>query len=410
LSDPDIKLKAENTLQANYGVKTPMHSNQIKSKVEKTCLERYGSKCVFHSDLFKDKIKEKIKNKFLINFKLLLNTLHLKLLDDEYIDSKYNHNWLCTVCNSKFSTCWNNIQGGYKCPACFKRNPGSSIIEDEIFNFLIEYADIDIKRHNRTILRPKEIDLYIPSKNIAIEFDGLYWHSETRGCDKNYHLNKTIECEKQGIRLIHIFEDEWLFKQDIVKARLKQILKLSDAIRIHARKCKIKEINSKIKNEFLEKYHIQGKDSSVVKLGAFYNNELVSVMTFSHGNIAKGSRVVEGVWELNRFCSDYNYHIPGIASKLLTYFQRNYDWNELFSYADRRWSTGNVYEKLGFELDHITQPNYWYVKNFQRIHRFNLRKKPDEPKDISEWILRSNEGYNRIWDCGSFLFEKQNKI
>jgi len=127
-------------------------------------------------------------------------------------------------------------------------------------------------------------------------------------------------------------------------------------------------------------------------------------MTFSKGNIAKGSKPKGDIWELNRFCSDYNYHIPGIASKLLTYFKRNYVWKEIFSYADRRWSTGNLYYKLGFTLDSTTRPNYWYVKGLKRIHRFNLRKRPDEPKEIPEWVLRQSEGYVRVWDCGNYKF------
>ena len=215
-------------------------------------------------------------------------------------------------------------------------------------------------------------------------------------------------CEKQNIQLIHIFEDEWVLKQEIIKSRLKQILGVNNSIRIHARKCIIKEISPKVKNKFLEEYHIQGKDNSVIKLGAFYNNELISVMTFSHGSISKGSKNINDIWELNRFCSNLNYHVPGIASKLLSHFKRNYEWKEIFSYADRRWSEGNVYFQLGFELEHITKPNYWYIKNGLRIHRFNLRKKPDEPKDIPEWILRAKEGYHRIYDCGHYKFVIRN--
>jgi hypothetical protein len=127
-------------------------------------------------------------------------------------------------------------------------------------------------------------------------------------------------------------------------------------------------------------------------------------MTFSHGNISKGSKNIENIWELNRFCSNYNYHIPGIASKILSYFKKNYEWKEIFSYADRRWSDGNLYYKLGFELDLTTKPNYWYVKGLNRIHRFTLRKKSEEPKDIPEWVLRSKEGYHRIYDCGHYKF------
>ena len=172
-----------------------------------------------------------------------------------------------------------------------------------------------------------------------------------------------------------------------------------------SRKCKIKEIDSKSKNEFLEKYHLQGSDRSSIKLGSFYENKLVAVMTFSKGSIAKGSKAQEGVWELNRFCTNYEYHIPGIASKLLTHFKRNYEWKEIFSYADRRWSQGDVYYKLGFELEKETAPNYWYVKGIERIHRFNLRKRPDEPKDIPERVLRAEEGYLRIWDYGHLKFK-----
>jgi len=115
-------------------------------------------------------------------------------------------------------------------------------------------------------------------------------------------------------------------------------------------------------------------------------------MTFSKGNIAKGSKAVEGIWELNRFCSNYNYRVVGAAGKLLEYFKKNYDWKEIFSYADRRWSNGNLYKQLGFELIGTTKPNYWYIISYKRIHRFNLRKRPDEPKDIPEWILRLQEG------------------
>jgi hypothetical protein len=132
-------------------------------------------------------------------------------------------------------------------------------------------------------------------------------------------------------------------------------------------------------------------------------------MTFSHGSISRKKLNDNKLWELSRFCSNSNYHIPGIASKLLIYFKRNYSWKEIFSYADRRWSLGNVYYKLGFKLDSITKPNYWYIKDLNRIHRFNLRKKYSEPKDIPECILRKKEGYYRIWDCGHLKFMIENR-
>jgi len=404
----EVQNKKTETFNTNYGADHFMKTDFGKNIVSKTILTKYGVSNYFQSDCFKDKQKQI----FLENFNIILNSLNIKFMDSKFENAYYDHKWLCLKCNSEYITKWNYIQQGYLCPTCYPRNNGESLLEKEVVEFIKEILNAEqIIENDRTILSPKELDIYIPFKNIAIEFNGLYWHSEERLVDKQYHLNKTVGCEKQGIQLIHIFEDEWMFKKNIVKARLAQILGVSNNKHIHARKCTIKEISPSIKNKFLEKFHIQGEDGSVIKLGAFYNNELVSVMTFSHGNISRGSKPKADVWELNRFCSHSDYHIPGIASKLLTHFKRNFEWKEIFSYADRRWSKGNVYYKLGFELEKETGINYWYIKDFQRIHRFNLRKQPDEPKDISEWILRRNNGYLRIWDCGSLKFQLiNNKI
>jgi len=350
------------------------------------------------------KRREKAQKEFLQNFEKYLNEHNVELVGD-YINAFHEVKFRCKTCNHIFTNNWNNVQQGYLCPKCYPRNDGTSKPEKDICEFIKSLdSSLTVDLNNNKIIHPKQIDIYIPEKKIGIEFNGLYWHSETHGKDRKYHLEKTLNCLQKNIQLIHIFEDEWLFKQDIVKNRLKQILNYFNGIKIYARKCIIKEIETKIKNEFLEKYHIQGKDSSVIKLGAYYNDKLLAVMTFSHGNISKGSTTNKEIWELNRFCSNYDYHIPGIASKLLTYFKRNYKWEEIFSYADRRWSIGNVYEKLGFELNSITQPNYWYIQGLHRIHRFGLRKRPDEPKNITEWELRQKEGYDRIWDCGNLKY------
>ena len=422
--------KSKETIIKKYGVEHPIQNKEIKEKIKKTNLEKYGVENVFQNEKIKEKIKqihlekygvenvgknkeiiEKIKQKKLDKMNYKINIL-FDYLNLELISEYERHNVVievrCKICNLFFETNYAYLQQGYgKCPKCHPRYISSG--EKELYEF-IKSLNIDTIENDRNIIKPYELDTYIPSKNTAIEFNGLYWHSDGNGKDKNYHIYKTEECLKNNIQLIHIFEDEWIFKQDIVKSRLKQILNLNNSIRIHARKCEIKEISSKVKNLFLNKYHIQGEDRSLIKLGAFYNDELISVMTFSKGSISKGNKSKELIYELNRFCSNNNYHIPGIASKLLTYFKRNYEWKEIFSYADRRWSGGNLYEQIGFKLEHITKPNYWYVKGLNRIHRFNLRKRPDEPKDIPEWILRVKDGYYRIWDCGhyKFVLKKEN--
>jgi len=424
LQNKDSLKKFEETNIIIYGHKCSLLNKDVKQKTDITVIKNWGEDHWTKSKKGKKILREIGLEKHLKRIMNEVKILNLKLHDLEYQHAHYHHNWLCLKCNNIFKTCWNNIQQGYFCPTCYPRNKGS-YAEKEIFEFI---KSLNILKNNKDliiessiwkIIKPLELDIYIPDLKIAIEYDGIWYHSEE--CDfhlinekhpysiQTYHLYKTQRCEELEIQLIHIFEDEWLFKQEIVKSRLKQILGVNSGNRIHARKCTIEEISASLKNSFLELFHIQGKDSSNIKLGAFFDDELISVMTFSKGNISKGSKSKEGIWELNRFCSDFRYHIPGIAGKLLNHFKKNYEWVEIFSYADRRWSQGNLYYKLGFELISKTGPNYWYVKNNRRIHRFSLRKRPDEPKDISERILRLKEGYGIIWDCGSLRFRLLNE-
>jgi hypothetical protein len=294
-----------------------------------------------------------------------------------------------------------HILSGRRCKTCGDNKDFYE--ERKIANFITSLG-INIETNNRSLIHPEELDIFIPSHNIAIEYNGLYWHSEALGKDRYYHSRKFEKCNSVGIRLIQIFEDEWTYKEDIVKNRIKHILNIVDG-KIYARQCKIEIIDSKTSSEFCEKYHIQGYSKSAIKLGAFYNDKLVSVMTFSKLSIAKGQKNKDGIWELNRFCS--SVPVIGIASKLISYFKKHYNWKEIISYADRRWNTGNLYKKLGFKLISITKPNYWYTMNKKRHHRFKFRRNKLEGDGTELEIMQKN-GYNRIWDCGSFKFKLTN--
>jgi len=298
---------------------------------------------------------------------------------------------------------WNNKNS--RCTKCSEW--GRSNQETELFEFLNGICD-KIIRNDRSLISPYEIDFVIPEKNVAIEYCGLYWHSELAGRNRNYHIDKLDKCQSKGYRLITIFEDEFVNRKEIVFSRLKTILGLNSN-KIFARDCLVKEISTNEASEFCNKHHLQGYHGSSIKIGAFYKNKLVSVMTFSKPSIAKGSKYKEDfIWELSRFCSIQDYIIIGIASKLLKFFERNYKWNEIFSYADRRWSDGNLYIKMGFEYSSITTPNYWYLSKQSRIHRFALRKTKEDPKDQTEWQIRKYDGWNRIWDCGNLKYKKIN--
>lgn len=325
----------------------------------------------------------------------------------------------CLNCNEIYENRFTNlIIGNGKCPKCYPHNKHKSKNEleilEEVKSILDEKFEV-ISGHCGIIKNPKtgrnlELDIYIPGKNIAIEHNGLYWHSEEILEDpEHYHIIKLNECNKKGIQLIQIFEDEWNNKKEILISMLKHKLGEDNSKKIYGRKCEIKEIDFSTKNKFLDENHIQGKDTSKIKLGAFYNNELVALMTFSNGNISRGGNPSDfEKWELSRFCTKNNYNVIGIAGKLLEYFKRNYIWKEIYTYADLRFSNGNMYKVLGFEFEKQNSPSYFYIKGEHRIHRYNLRKLPHEPKEIPERILRYGQGYLRIWDCGILKFKLRN--
>lgn len=224
------------------------------------------------------------------------------------------------------------------------------------------------------------------------------------GKDRNYHLNKTKTAIVKNIRLIQIFEDEWINSQDICKSRILSSLGLCH--KINARSCVVKEITREDKNLFLSENHIQHNDKSCIYLGLLYNDELISVMTFGKSRYNKSYD-----YELLRFCSKKNIVIRGGASKLFKYFLRTYNPSSIVSYCDRRWGEGNTYINMGMNFEYDSKPNYFYISNrvqresrlkYQKHKLKNILKEYDENK--SEWENMNNNGYDRIWDCGNKVF------
>lgn len=271
--------------------------------------------------------------------------------------------------------------------------------EKELKNYIKSLNPGNIILNDRSLLNGKELDIVLKDKKIAIEMDGLYWHNENK-VNSTYHLEKTEECEKKGYQLIHIFEDEWNQKKDIVKSRIAGLLGMNTTI--GARKTICKEIDSKTSKLFLEENHIQGNCMSKWKYGLYSENELVAVMTFGY------SRFKKGEIELLRYASKKGTNIIGGAGKLLSKFFKEHNVKNIVSYADRRWSTGNLYKKLGFILERKTAPSYFYIINHERRNRFEFQKhklvaKGNNP-NLTEHEIMKNLGYPRIYDCGSLRF------
>ena len=227
-------------------------------------------------------------NKSFINVMSAIHNNKYDYSKVEYINTKTPVTIICPE-HGEFKQTPNSHLNNNGCKIC---SNSISKMEKELFSFIKSLGFVCLE-NDKSILDGKEIDIVIPDKKILIEFNGLYWHSE-KFLDKNYHLDKTNKCEELGYQLIHIFEDEWLNKKDIVKSRIKNILGVSKN-KIYARKCKIKEVKTKDKTIFLNKNHIQGSVGSVFNMGLYYNEELVSIMTF-------GERpIINGGFELIRF-------------------------------------------------------------------------------------------------------------
>lgn len=426
-----IKEKIKKTNLKKYGVEYPSKLKKFEDKKIETTLKKYGVEHIFQSDFFLEKRKETNIEKYGVDNPAksqivknkMIKTINQKTIDYwcDYLDIEdidYDNEYLiikkyCEL-HTEFKITLKQLYARTKifkveniCTKCNPINEQSSIKENEV-KLWLDTINVDYESKNRNILNGKEIDIYLPKDRLAIEFNGLYYHSDLF-ISNDYHLNKTEECEKQNIKLLHIFEDEWIFKKEIVKSIIKSKLGLIKE-RVYARKCVIKEISSNICNDFLNKNHIQGQVNSSIRLGLYYNDELVSLMTFGKSRVSLGSKNIDnGVYEMYRFCNRINTSVVGAASKLFKYFLENYKPKKVISFSDNRYFNGDLYKKLGFTYIEDTKPNYWYVKGLERYHRFNFRKDrlllEGFDKSMTEKDIMIEKGYVRIYDCGNKKYE-----
>jgi G:T-mismatch repair DNA endonuclease (very short patch repair protein) len=375
--------------------KCTIKSEKTQLKTKETCIKKYNKQRKWGNPIAGNDhyTKSKMKNLEDIHNKKIMETL-----SNEHWSKTSEHFGL--TLNSHSSAFKFMEANGYP----IKTLNGTSRSEKEVKEF-IDSLGIEYKENNKQIIKPYELDIYIPEKKIAIEYNGLYWHSsgskETDNEKLKYHLMKTDMCEEKGIQLLHIFENEWTdtSKKEIWKSVIRHKLGLSK--RIYARNCVIKEVSTKTANDFCEVNHLQGKCVASFAFGLFYDNELVQVVTFGKSRYNKSVDL-----ELLRMCSKINTCIIGGASKLLK------DFN-FISYANRRWSYGKVYETLGMKLTTISPPCYYYIDKDKLYHRSSFMK--HKLKDKLE-IFDQNKtevencyvnGLRRIWDSGNLVYIKE---
>lgn len=397
--------KRETTNLMKYGVANIGQTNFAKLAHTKFYLNSYPKKQIelkTSKQVGYEKFSQYVENRY--KFKLLTNI-------DDYngIRQKNAHEYLfeCMNCNTQISKKFYH-RVGINCDTCNPYKPSYvSNEEQEVFNYIRNELGIENAiQCDKKIIAPYELDMVFHEQKIAIEYCGLYWHSELSSLKhKNYHRAKMELVNNVGYRLITIFSDEWLNKRDIVKSRLSHIFKRGNE-REQARKLGVVEVNNKEAKDFLEKYHIQGFAIAPIRLGLVNKDgKLLALMTFSSGRKSLNSN---DQYELVRFASVGS--VVGGAGKLLNHFVEKYKPTKIITYADLRWSNGNLYEQLGFNKIGHAKVGYWYVRNYiKREHRYNYTKhrlvKMGNDSSLSEWSIMQSLGYDRIWDCGHQKYE-----
>ena len=358
-----------------------LNRKEINSKTKQTLLDKYGVDAASKINLNKHTLeilsdKERFRS-FVTNKNRQEVTSELEIADHTlYLYAKK-----------------------YDAATLFSR-PLLSQFEIEVSEFL-NGLDIKFEQNSRNIISPKELDFYLPEHKLAIECSGLYWHSElSAGRGQNYHYDKHQACAKLGIQLITIFDDEWNNNQELIKRVLTNKLTKTNN-NIFARKCVVKEITTKEYKEFINQNHIQQYAHAKVKLGLTYKDEVVAVMSFSKARYDKNDS-----WEMIRFCSSQK--VTGGASKLLSYFLKTYNPELIISYSDNRWFTGDMYEKLNFNLT-SESIGFFYTNYSQRFNRLQFQKHKlvkegfDDTK--TAWEIMQERKFDRIWDCGQKRWE-----
>lgn len=297
-----------------------------------------------------------------------------------------------------------NLAAG--CPSCANSISTGEIEVSDLIQTLVG-ENLVIKR-DRSVLKGMEIDVLVPHKMIGVEYCGLYWHGESRK-DKSYHIDKHRAASEAGIKLLTIFEDEWLFSKEKVIERLKA--HLCQPTTVYARKTKCVRVEWVEAKAFLEKNHMQGPgQAGKANYGLFNGEKLVAIGVFGLSRFDKSAK-----YELLRYCSVGSERVVGGLGKIFKAFVTEFSPESVVSYADQRWGDGGAYGKIGFVKCGDTIPGYFWCKGSNRFTRYDFQKHKLgnvlEKFDANETEVQNchANGYWRIYDCGHAKWLWQSK-
>ena len=401
-----ISEKITNTVKDKYDVYNYSETIEYIQKVKQTCLEKYKTEYYFCSDDFKNKSTKTLKDKYGVenimhnlDFKKSQSNKSILKFNKKYNINilEYNNNILkikCDKCGEIYEIPYifmknrhkHNVQ---KCIICNPINNNVSGKELELYDFIKQNYSKKILLNDRTILNGKELDIYLPDIKLAFEFNGLFWHSNLYK-DKNYHLDKSNMCDEKGITLIHVYEDDWIYKKDIIKSLIMN--NLVDYTPVDNNTYNIKEIIDKdIIKTFFGENHINGYIESQISLGLYNDNILISMISFNYNK-------PKTKYELIQFCDKLNHNTYDNTIKLFNYFLNIYLPKHIFTYVDRSYFNGKILYKIGFEKTDISKPKYYYIVENMRTNKIKYSKNIKNVKKYDKTPLK-------IYDSGWIKYE-----
>lgn len=430
----DYKEKVEKSSMKKYGTTHHLKSDEIRQKIKKTNFEKFGSENPFSSKDIQKKIsktniinwgfdnpsknktiKDKIRKKRIDHWKSIATNFYKDKLNIISIKDNGIYEVICEkehVYEIHRSLLGNRIFLNVNlCTICQPKNSGTSSIEGEIIDYIKSIYKGEIILKDRKLISPKEIDILLPDIKVGFEVNGIWWHSEINK-ERDYHLKKWESSKENDIELFQIWEDDWKVKNDIIKSIIFNKISKSES-KIFARKCEVKEISNRESKIFLKENHLYGHINSKINLGIYYLGELVSVMSFGGNRKPLGSSPEKGKYEILRYCNKKFTNVIGGASKLISFFIRNYEFSELLTYYDKSFGFKNVYEKIGFSYLGDTRPGYHYIINGIRVHRWNFRKsqlvKMGNDPNKTEIEIMDDLKIPRIWGVGNMKYILKNR-
>ena len=336
--------------------------------------------------------------------------LHSDTYDYSKVEYENNHTHVKIICkiHGEFLQLPHNHLVGKGCRECGIQKAGhytgTSKLEDDFVDFIKSFYSGEVITSVRDKIPPMELDIFLPEFNLAIEINGMYWHSE-KFKDKNYHLYKYNLCKSKGIRLISIWEWEILKDKTKIENFIKNII--LEKKKLFARKLNIKEVDVNTQREFLDINHLQGYIPCTHALGLYKDNELIQIMTFR----VKSKK--DKIWEIGRLATKTGYSVIGGAERLFKNLQKMVDFQEIISYNNLDKFTGEVYERLGMSFENISIP-YGWVRNGRYLPRYATQKnkliKQGYDKNLSESEIMRNEEFSKIYLTGvqKFVLKREN--